>query len=304
MLTQRILAASIYTVIICISSVGAQSVTQAVGNAGTIDWSEQIIRSTGIGAPNPNLPEAAQRASAIEAAKLAALRNLLETIQGMSLTSETTVRNHVIENDVINTRVRGAVRGFTMVDTRYMSTGDIEVTIEIPLSGILSDILLPQQMGITPAISGSPGLCPVCRQPWPPGVPVPPGVNLLKSSEAPAAAPADDGFTGLIVDARGLGARPAMAPRITDESGTEVYGSKNVSREWAVKIGMVGYDKDAGQARLNDRVADNPLVIKALQASGPNKADLIISSQDSQQIQSITSTHHFLDKCRVMFIVD
>ena len=137
----------------------AQNVQQSVGSNGLVDWSNQMIKATGIGSPNPNMPETAQRAGAIDAAKKAALRNLLETVKGMTLDSETTVRNFMVENDVINTRVSGIVRNFTVVDTKYMSTGDIEVTIEMPLSGALSDALLPPQMGDTIADGLRAALC-------------------------------------------------------------------------------------------------------------------------------------------------
>jgi hypothetical protein len=62
---------------------------------GLVDWTDQLIREVGIGAPNPNLPIGAQRASAIEAAKRVALRNLLERVQGMSITSEVTVQDYI-----------------------------------------------------------------------------------------------------------------------------------------------------------------------------------------------------------------
>ena len=52
---------------------------------GKVDWAERSITATGIAAPNPDLPEAAQRAGAIRAATLIALRNALETVKGMYL---------------------------------------------------------------------------------------------------------------------------------------------------------------------------------------------------------------------------
>lgn len=279
----------------------AQNVQQAVGSNGLVDWSNQMIRATGIGSPNPNMPETAQRAGAIDAAKKAALRNLLETVKGMTLDSETTVRNFMVENDVINTRVSGIVRNFTVVDTKYMSTGDIEVTIEMPLSGALSDALLPPQMGGATLGPASGAVCPCCGQPWPAGKPLPAGMNVNQPTPATSSGGA---VTGLVIDTKGLGIRPAMAPKVLDENGQELYGSKYVSREWAVQIGMVGYDKDVNRARNNDRVAANPLVVKAIKASGPNRSDVVVSAASAEAIRTAASTHNFLDQCKVMFIVD
>jgi len=282
----------------------AQYVTQNFGQNQTVNWSNQVVRATGIGAPNPNLPIAAQRATAIKAAQLDAVRNLLETIKGIYLTSETTVRNAMVEDDVIRTRVEGYVQNFKQVEgPRYLSDGSVEVVVEMPITGAVMDALLPGQFGGGYYMTAGQLVCPTCGQPWPQGKPVPPGVTLQQvGGTAPTMS--SGVYTGLIVDCKGLGIRPAMAPKIVDEQGNEVYGSKFVSREWAVEIGMVGYDKDVNRARQNDRVTNNPLIIKGLQASGPNKTDVVISATDASMIHQASANQNFLDKCKVMFIVN
>jgi len=282
-----------------------QDVVQQVGNAGAVDWTKQLITSTGIGAPNPNVPPAAQRAGAIEAAKRVALRNLLETVRGMALNSDVTIENAMTTSDVIRTRIAGVVKNFTVKNIRYMSDGSVEVDVEMPISGALSDLVLPQQFGGGQLMVSSQPLCPVCGQPWPKGKPVPPGVKLIyPQGQQPAQGAVNATYTGLIVDARGLGVHPAMAPRVLNENGDEVYGSRYVSRDYAVQIGMVGYAKHLNQARQSDRVKDNPLVVKAIKASGPNRADVVVSNADAQIIHSAASNMNFLDHCRVMFLVD
>ncbi|MBN2011002.1 LPP20 family lipoprotein [candidate division KSB1 bacterium] len=271
-----LLAAVILMVAMTVNAQWGNQATQSVGDNGMVNWSNQVIRATGIGAGNPNLPLPSQRATAIRAAKLDAWRNLLETIQGVSLTSETTVRNAMVENDVIQTRVQGILKGFTTVgEPKYLSDGSVEVTVEMPLTGALTDALLPTGQG------------------WGMGQPMP-----------TPSQPTNAVFTGLIIDAKGLGLRPAMAPKVLDEAGNEVYGSKVVSREWAVQMGMVGYDKEVTRAKSNDRVTDNPLIVKAVKVSGPNKADVVVSAADAATIQAAAANQNFLDKCKVMFLVD
>ncbi|MCG3119455.1 MAG: hypothetical protein ALAOOOJD_01863 [bacterium] len=280
--------------------------TQPIGDNGSVDWSQQKIKATGIGAPNPNMPPGAQRAGAITAAKSDALRNLLATAKGMFLTSETTVNNAIVESDVIKTRVEGFLRGFTVVDTRYMSDQSVEVDVEVPLNG-LADALLPQSFGGGRLMSAQP-VCPMCGQPWPQGKAVPPGVQLVNpgagSQAATGGATGSSAFTGLIIDAKGLGVMPAMAPKVVDENGEEVYGSKYVSRDFAVKQGMVGYDKDVNAARGNQRVTNNPLIIKGLKAGGTNHTDVVISNADAQRIHAAAQTQNFLNNCRVMMVLD
>jgi hypothetical protein len=282
-----------------------QGYVQPVSGVGNVNWTQQMVRCTGIGAPNPNSPQGAQRAGALRAAKLDALRNLLEVVKGINLTSETTVENAMLTSDVINSRVEGVVRGYQIVDTRYMSTGDVEVDVEVPLTGVLLDALLPQQFGGGVLQTGGQLLCPTCGQPWPAGKPVPPNVQLIQSGVAGTTAMTGGGvYTGLVVDARELGVRPAMAPRILNEDGEEIYGSKYVSRDFAIDIGMVAYDKDINQARMNERVADNPLVVKAIKATGPNKTDVVVSDADGTMIHNAASNMNFLQHCKVMFILD
>ncbi len=276
----NMLRATLMATLLAIFAVTASlaQVTQTVGASGAIDWSQQKLRSTGIAAPNPNLPFGAQRPAALEAAKLVALRNLLQTVNGMAITSETTVKNMILENDEIRTSVEGYVRGFTVVDTRYMSDTSVEVDVEVPMAG-LADLLLPPGRAVP--IGGVPS--------YPP---------------AGAAAPASGAATGLIINAKGLSVTPAMAPKILDEDGNEVYGSKYVDREWAVKQGMVGYAKDVPSARSNQRVAPNPLVINAVKALGNNKADVVISNADAQMLKQRSESESFLSKCQVMVVVD
>ncbi len=279
-----------------------QGYVQPVGNAGSVDWTQQVIRCTGIGAPNPDVHPAAQRAGALRAAKQDALRNILETIKGIYLTSETVVENAMVVSDVIKSKIEGRIRGYRIVDTRYMSTGDVEIDVEVPITGVILDALLPGEFGGGKLITGGQLLCPLCGQPWPEGKPVPQGVKLVRSGGAGEST--SSVYTGLIVDAKGLGVRPAMAPKLIDENGEEVYGSRFVSRKYAVDIGMVGYEKDINRARMNERVADNPLIVKGIKASGPNKTDIVISNSDALKIHNAAANMNFLQHCKVMFILD
>lgn len=259
-------------------------VVQNLGDNGAVDWTQRKIRATGIAAPNPNLPPGAQRASALEAAKQIALRNLIQTVRGMTIDSETMVSNSMIASDEVRSRVSGFVQGFTIVDTRYMSDMSVEVEVEIPIAGI-SDVVLPPGKVLQQSL-GNPqaGYAPVGGQ----GAPsVPPGV-----------------ITGLVINAAGLGVVPAMAPKIFDEDGNEIYGSKIVDRDWAVQQGMVGYSKDLAEARTNKRVAPNAMVVNAVKAAGSNKADLVIANADAAALKKAVADQSFLTQCKVVFVVN
>ncbi len=247
--------------------------------SGQLNWQSMRMRVTGTGAANPDMAnKAAARPAAIRAAKLDAFRNALEAIQGVYVTSETTVKDFVTQSDIIHTRIEGLIKGFSPVETKYLSDGTVEVILEIAITGDIAAALLPPEQFAQQA-----------------GAPAPPADG--------GAAPAGPIYTGLVVDARGLGARPAMSPKILDERGAEVYGSAMVSRDFALDIGVVGYGKDVDGAKANDRVAANPLVIKAVKLDGAKGADIIIPQAQADAIRAAAENLSFLSKCRVMVIL-
>ena len=102
---------------------------------GNVNWEERFIVATGIGAPNPDLPESAQRPAAIRAAQTVALRNAIETVKGIFINSSTTIRNFMVENDEITSSVSGYVKGFEQDGRiRYMNDGSVEVTMKVRLT--------------------------------------------------------------------------------------------------------------------------------------------------------------------------
>ena len=111
-------------------------------------------------------------------------------------------------------------------------------------------------------------------------------------------------YTGLIIDARGLGLRPALAPQVFDEKGEIVYGQRQVDREWLLKFGMASYSRDLADARANDRVGDNPMVVSAKEVSGANRTDVVIDDQAAETLLGVSENLTFLQDCRVIFLVD
>jgi len=110
-------------------------------------------------------------------------------------------------------------------------------------------------------------------------------------------------YTGLIFDAQNLTFTPSASVKILDEDGREIYGSAYVSKDWADKHGIVSYVKDLAQAKANQRVAGNPLVIKAIKVTGPNNKDLVISNDDARRVRDLARNLNFLDAGKVVIIV-
>ena len=82
---------------------------------GSVNYSEQTISAIGIGFVPTNAVNAGQaRRMALRIAKQDALRQLIEIVNGVTLTSETTMSGAMVD-DVINTKVRGFIRGARQV---------------------------------------------------------------------------------------------------------------------------------------------------------------------------------------------
>ncbi|MFH2066968.1 MAG: LPP20 family lipoprotein [Pseudomonadota bacterium] len=255
---------------------------EQVGN-GAINWTSGLIRAVGVGAPPEKYygkPEA--RPMALRAAKMDAYRNILEVIQGVRIESSTTVKNFMMADDSISAQVSGMVRGAQVAKQEYMSDGTVEVTLEMNLQGGFAQLVLPQDI----------------KQ-----------VEPIKSSSASSSAKSNPkseptAYTGLVVDARGLDAKPAMSPRVLDENGQEVYGAAFVSREYAVQQGMSGYSKNMDSASKNQRVTANPLIVKAIKTEGPGKTDLVINNTEASSLRGAHENLSFLKQCKVIIVVD
>ncbi len=255
---------------------------------GMVDWQKGLVTAVGVGAPPPNAVNMAQaRAMAVRAATVVARRNLLEIVKGVSIDSQTTVENYMVTSDLIRTQVRGFLQNSQILDTAYMSDGSVEVTVGISLRGGFANVITPPTVPFKQTPAPAPVSTPAPEQP---------------KAEVPAQPVVV--FTGMLVDARGFSARPAMSPKVLDENGNEVYGSALVSREYAIQQGMAGYAKDESLASQNPRIADHPLAVKAVNTEGTNKTNLVISNEDANKIRELVASQNFLEKCRVMILLD
>jgi hypothetical protein len=108
--------------------------------------------------------------------------------------------------------------------------------------------------------------------------------------------------TGVVIDGRGLGLKPALLPKIVDPQGQEIYVGRVVPRTNAVEQGVAGYAKDVNAAANNFRVTDNPAVIKGLRASGAARTDIMLSQSDAQALRELGKKGDFLQFCRVIIV--
>lgn len=264
----------------CVSMVApahADELVQKVGN-GQIDWSKRTITATGSAAPNKKAPSvAAARIGAQRAARLDALRAILEVVKGLKVDAKKT-GGDLMTNGTIRGQVTGLASSFREVDTKYYSDGSVDVTVEMDLSDELTQALLG------------------------------PGHKKAAKKQAAARAklttPGAKTYTGLVINAKKLGVTPSMAPRVVDESGREVFGVGLVTEVALSKGGIAGFARDVETAKADARVGGKPLIVKALNLAQGTRTDVVLANADAEKLRDAATDKSFLTEGRVIIVVD
>ncbi len=106
-------------------------------------------------------------------------------------------------------------------------------------------------------------------------------------------------WTGLVVDGRGTGVRPAFAPRIVDPRGTSVYRGELWEEEAVSEAPFVYVSDPAHPAAL--RAGERPLFVSAVRADG---ADLVLSVEDAARVRDEVVALGVLGRGRAVVVVD
>ena len=272
-------------------------------STGCIDWTNGILYAAGLGVPNKKFEDPAQRhAMALRAAKLEGMRNLLEMLEGVHITSSTTVKEGMLNNDVIETQIRGKLKNVVQAGQKTMGNGSIWITVKMYMKDIRPILLEGVRKRESDTWHADSGQAQVEERPVREETAV--EETAVESSEMHYGGSIDTIYTGLVVDARGTGVVPALAPKIYSETGREVYGSAAIDREFALKFGIVGYAKDLEKVKSDDRVKGNILFLKARGLFGGQNSDLKIAEEDAELISQLDRSQSFLREARVMILVD
>jgi len=243
---------------------------------GRVNWSKGVVQAKGIGIPLKKMPENSDdRIVALTDAKLNAVHIILDIIRNLRINGTAVVGDYAIREPAIMSKIENMVKNAKVVKKEYLTDGTVKIEMEVNLRGGFAQLVLPKD--IKPLDS----------------------ITLVTRNKTSSPV-----FTGLVVDAKGLGVRPVLVPRIIDENNQEVYGSAFVSREYAVQQGMSGYARNLKEVLNNQRVGDQPLVVKGLKTLGPGHSDIVISNADASKLRSISESLYFMKKCRVIIVVD
>lgn len=292
MMKRRLIAAFIITILNVASGSGygadLRSLIEYKEN-GAIDWTAGVVEAKGSGVPETytyyGKPQT-HRQQTIDEATSKAHHNLLETIVNLRINSDSRVIDIVEAYPSIMAQLRGMVQNAPEIEKlrQYQYDGTVEVWSQMKLNGGFSQLILPPEIRHIESIKQV-----LTRNEY---------VKMQNRSRSSQI------FSGMIVDARGIQAVPVLAPRILDENLEEVFGPAYVSREFAVQNGVTCYTTDIWQAKFDQRVAGNPLIVKALKVLWPGRCEFIISNSDADKLKSASEHLKFLRECKVIIVLD
>jgi hypothetical protein len=251
---------------------------------GRINWTTGVLEAKG---NCPFFPAAVQSGAPPQRPSLQASRqaaqNALDALKQVRLDGMRDVADMMVDKEIA-AKVRQIAKTAEIFQEVRLPDGALEATVRVYLLGGFSQLMLPQDIKQLESI----------RQVRP----------ITGSDRQDLIGSADGGYTGLIVDARGINAKPALVPLLVDESGKQVYGSAFVSREYAVQYGMCEYMRSIDVTRLPARVAPIPLTVKGLRTLSGRQCDIVISNADAARLRGASATLDVLKQCRVIIVLD
>lgn len=266
---------------------------RAVG-PGTVDWGRRLLTVTGEGQAADGPADAQRRLLGKRAAVADGYRRLAEAINGVQVTTHHTVDGIAARQALTRLRVQALIQGAAIGEAIVAADGRVRVPVSLPLFGADRSLAWGVDLGRWVAtMSPSAPLQDGRRSSW------------QLASLTPFSLAGTGAVTGLVVDAGGLGAEPAMAPFLLG-AGRRVYlgGQVVVDPDRIVSEGLSHYVDDL-QAALADRarVGENPLIVVAKAAIGRPSTDILLASEDVARLERLNQLWHFLDELRVTIVI-
>lgn len=267
-------------------------VQQKEVDAGVIHWekgSDADVVAMGNGLPPENAGKRgkflARRAAIVDA-----YRNLLETVNGVSIDAETNMEDLVVASDTVNAKVSGLIKNARIIEEGLNADGSYYVKMSVPMFGSTQSLAAVAVPELTKDIVPQ-SMPTVARTELPKAV-----VKEVKSAQ----------YTGVVIDATGLGLEPTFSPVIYDVNGRVVYGIQNLNYDLVISKGMVEYANEVELATSGSRAGANPLVIKAQSVRGGknsvNNVNVVVSEADADRILLANEGSGMLESCSVVFV--
>lgn len=289
----------IFFTILLIVGLCLAPLTYAAGD-GEINWVDGYVSAVGNGAAAVKGNMAQARPMARRAAIADAYRNLLETIKGVKIDSSTTVENFMVSQDIIKTQIEGVVKNTKVHKETFdpQPDGSILATVEMRIcisacSGqrSLVEVLNIDQRNEPPSVPQKQlQEVPIAEVPKPPKE-----YKIVYDSSQPV--------TGIVFSLEGRIFDRVLLPVVVAEelgdSLVTVYSAKRVNPSVIRTYGTVRYADNVEQARSNQRLGNNAMIIPA---SGITKENMIVVKGEAARLIKETTSHNndYLSEAKVV----
>ena len=265
--------------------------------------------------------EGQSRYKAMRAATVVAQRDLLEIMEGLRLSGQTTVKDGMLQSDDIRTSITGFLRGAIKCGEKYHNDrryAEVCMKLHIRGKGGLYDVILPlikenKIQRVAPALPTDyykPKLIPKVigteiveetvqkRVPEIGGKPATVTETVAVVKQVPAVV-----FDGLIVDVRDFKFRPALVNTVVTAGDKVVFDPSKILSAILVERGCGGFTTDPGKAKalLESWGSKKPMIIKGVGVVKMTNAK--VSPDDAAAIYLSDQKSNLLANAKVVFLL-
>ena len=244
----------------------AQDVIETKQN-GLINWSEGTATSTGLGFAKKGYNKTIIIQKAKRAAKLDAMRNLLEIIGSIRIDSSSTISDKILEDDSVKTKINGYIRNIINIKYTELEDNTVQAEITIKLDSEIypnfkqnDDLLLDTKM--------------------------------FTGKKA----------TGIIINAKNVNFVPSLSPKIIQEFKGTLYPANIVKKDNISNKFVVTYLRNLNDAKRHELVGEFPIIINAKKVNGLKNDQLVLDKANSSKIKNEVKLKA-LEEARVIIVI-
>lgn len=233
-------------------------------DGGKVDWTAMKLLASAEGERTTGAMTDVEALEGSARSKLGPL--MLDLAKQVRVTSTQDAGDLLDAGDAVADRLDSNLAIWEVYEVRYYTSG-----------GVAMDGALPIQPWLRPALTAR-------------------ATGKDRPGGAAAAA-----ITGLLVDARGLAVKPAVAPRLLDPNGEALYAAETLTVHAASQRGPVVWVSDPADPVAVRRAGESPLIVRA--AAVRDGCDLVLAAEDAAKVRDAAAGASFLLNGQVAVVV-
>lgn len=242
MLKNKLLALVLST-----ASLFAADVIEQKSN-GYINWSDGVAVAKGMGFARDSFNPMLTQRKAQQAAKMDAMRNLLEIVGNVKVDASSTIHDKMLENDTVKTSISGLITNLVDVQYTKLDKNSVEAQLKIKIDGKLFPLDIDQEdVKEAAKFQGTKG-------------------------------------TGLIIDATNIPFVPSMNPKVIQEYEGVLYPDNILKVDNIQGRFSVIYLNNLEDAKSHPLIGKYPLVVKAKGLSKNIGDNILLNKENSQKV--------------------